>query len=291
MQTFGDTQRHSLLNWFGAESRDLPWRKTCDPWAIVVSELMLQQTQVDRVLPKYAEFLNRFPTVESCSRATFGEILSSWNGLGYNRRAKYLHELSIAVRIQFDGTFPSDIETLQSLPGIGPYTARAIAVFAFRQPHAVVDTNVARVIARFDGVTYARARELQQRADEWLDLNDPWTWNQALLDLGARRCSARTPQCPICPLVESCKGANASVDTAIGSKGVSGRQSRFAGSDREGRGRLVKTLTVDGAIPIDRLAAVMGWPDDVDRAVRVANTLVDDQIVSIDSGWVRISGA
>lgn len=255
--------------------RDLPWRRTRDPWAVLVSELMLQQTQVPRVLPRYAEFLERFPDPAACAAAPVGDVVRAWEGLGYNRRAVNLWRAAGAVVAA--GGFPRTLAGLLALPGVGPYTARAVLAFAFEEDVAVVDTNIARVLARMAGRRLT-AREVQARADAWLPLGESWAWNQAVMDLGATVCRARTWACADCPVAPWCAwrgGAGAADDPAVGSAGVSGGQSRFEGSDRQGRGRLVDALR-RGAVPPERLAAVMGWPGDQARAERVARTVVAD---------------
>lgn len=262
--------------WFAANGRDLPWRRTRDPWAIVVSELMLQQTQVDRVIPRWHRFLERFPTVAVCAGGPPADVIDEWSGLGYNRRAVNLHRMAVAVVTDHGGAFPRDRKALEALPGIGPYTSRAVRVFAFEEPDAVLDTNVARILARVEGRTLTRA-EAQRLADAVLGA-DPWTHNQALLDVGAGWCRPRDPRCDDCPLAAGCawwRVGRPEPDLAVGSAAVSTGQSRFEGSDRQGRGRLVLALR-DGPVDPVSLADVMGWPDDRARATRVAATLVAD---------------
>ncbi len=267
----------ALLGWFGAEGRDLPWRRERDPWAILVAELMLQQTQVARVVERWPRFLRRFPNPTACARAATAEVIDEWAGLGYNRRAVNLHRAATAVVEHHEGSVPSGLGELLALPGIGPYTARAVRVFAFEEHDAVLDTNVARVLARTTGRTLGRA-EAQSLADAAVPTGRAWAWNQALLDVGAGHCRSRTPVCEGCPLTSACNWCQAgrpAPDPAVGSAGVSGRQARFAGSDRQGRGRLVDALR---AGPVDEadLADVMGWADDPDRARRVADRVVAD---------------
>ncbi|MEM7327051.1 MAG: A/G-specific adenine glycosylase [Actinomycetota bacterium] len=269
-------QSVDLTTWFAANGRDLPWRRTRDPWPIVVAEMMLQQTQVARVIERWYRFLDRFPTVAVCAAAPVGEVIDEWSGLGYNRRAVFLHRMAVAVTVEHGGRFPEDLKALLALPGIGPYTARAVRAFAFEQPAAVLDTNVARILARTSGRTLGR-REAQDAADDNLG-DDPWTWNQAILDVGAGWCTASDPSCGTCPFCDTCAWAHAGrpePDPARGSAGVSGKQSRFAGSDRQGRGKLVAALR-SGPVAAAELATVMGWPTDPDRAARVAATLVAD---------------
>jgi A/G-specific adenine glycosylase len=254
--------------------RDLPWRRTRDPWAVLVAELMLQQTQVRRVEPKWFAFLDRFPTVTACADAPVGRVIESWAGLGYNRRAVQLHTCATQIRDLHGGRVPDQLDGLLELAGIGPYTARAVLAFAFERDVAVVDTNVGRVLARVSGRRLA-ARDAQGLADRLVPPGQGWGWNQAMLAHGALSCTKRAPRCASCAARPVCGWAGIGDDPAIGSAGVGGRQSRFAGSDREGRGRLVAALRA-GAVHRDDLAATMGWTDDTPRAGRVAAGLVRD---------------
>ncbi len=278
-----------LTSWFDRHGRDLPWRHTRDPWSILVAELMLQQTQVDRVIPRWHRFLQRFPTVEDCAGHGAGDVIDEWSGLGYNRRAVNLHRLAVSVARDHGGELPRDREALLALPGVGPYTARAIRVFAFEELDAVVDTNVARILARTLGRSLT-ARQAQASADANLGPS-PWTHNQALLDVGAAHCRPRNPTCDPCPLLGACRWAARGLpepDPAVGSAKVSTGQSRFEGSDRQGRGRLVRALRRGPVAQID-LAAATGWPDDPARAFRVANGLVRDGLAAEDpAGTLRL---
>ena len=270
--------REALTPWALSARRDLPWRRTRDPWAVLVSEVMLQQTQVARVIPKWADFLMAFPTVESCARAPQSSVVRLWEGLGYHRRAVSLHRAAQAVVSEFDGVFPRTLTELQRLPGIGPYTARAVLAFAFECDAAVVDTNVGRILARAVIGRKCSSSEAQSIADSLAPKAESWSWNQGLLDLGATVCTKQDPHCDACPLRSLCtwrSGGFGSADPAIGSAGVSGGQSRFAGSDRQGRGRLLAALR-NGPVPIVDVMSVMGWPDDAERTNRVAQSLVLD---------------
>jgi A/G-specific adenine glycosylase len=265
------TQRR-LLTWAQAHGRDLPWRHTRDPWAVLVSEVMLQQTQVSRVIPVWHAFLDRFPTPRRCAEAGQAAVVTAWHGMGYNRRAVNLHRCAAAIVEHHGGAVPDTLDELLALPGIGAYTARAVLAFAFEQPVGIVDVNVARVHARLRGQALS-ARELQRAADDATPRAQPWSWNQAMLDLGATVCTKRAPDCTRCPLTEECGWRAIGADPApLGS-----RQSRFEGSDRQGRGRLVAALR-NGAVSCEpsELAATMGWPDDPERCLRVALTVVAD---------------
>ncbi len=272
------SMRTALLAWAPTGHRDLPWRATRDPWAVLVSELMLQQTQVARVIPRYRAFLARFPTLAACAAAPVADVIDEWAGLGYNRRAVSLHRCARRVVDHHGGELPADLGALLALPGIGPYTARAVLAFAFEADAAVVDTNVGRVLARLTGEPLT-ARQAQRIADGLVPGGHAWAWNQAMLDLGATVCRSRTPRCGECPLRRWCSwrgGPAGDPDPAVGSAGVSRGQAPFAGSDRQGRGRLVVALRARGSLTRSELAAAAGWPGDDGRAVRVAESLVAD---------------
>jgi A/G-specific adenine glycosylase len=285
----------ALLAWTEETLRDLPWRRTRDPWAILVSELMLQQTQVARVQPRYHAFLERFPTPGSCASAPVGAVVELWAGLGYNRRAVNLQRCAVAVVDRHGGSLPDTIDDLLALPGVGPYTARAVLAFAFERDVGVLDTNAARVLARVEGRSLGRA-DAQRLADALVPRASGWRWNQSMLDLGATICSARAPGCPVCPLRAHCawaRAGRAAPDPAIGSAGVSGRQSRFEGSDRQGRGRLVRALCLndgdgDGGVAVADLPSVAGWPEDQDRSRRAADSLVHDGLARWDGDRLRL---
>jgi A/G-specific adenine glycosylase len=288
-----------VVAWFRADGRDLPWRRTRDPWAVLVSELMLQQTGVARVEPRYLAFLARFPTAAACAAAPVGDVVSLWQGLGYNRRAVNLHRAATAVVAEHGGEVPTDLDALLALPGIGPYTARAVLAFAAEEPVGVMDVNVARTLARLAGrpVTQAEADVLaleaaggDEAAGGGAAGGSAWTWNQAVMELGARVCRP-TPSCAGCPANDACswRGGADGDAAAAGAPDPWVRpraQSRFEGSDRQGRGRLVDALRA-GPVSSADLASVMGWPDDPDRAVRVAATLLADGLAArtADGRW------
>lgn len=202
--------RNNLLSWFDQHRRDLPWRRTSDPYKIWLSEVMLQQTRVETVLPFYNRFLERFPTVEDLARAEVEEVLTLWSGLGYYRRARQLH--AAARRIAEIGEFPSTVEGLLALPGVGAYTAAAVASIAFGVAAPVMDGNVERVLSRClalegDPRSGPARRELLATAAELLDPARPGDSNQALMELGATLCSPRRPKCLLCPLRPGCRAS------------------------------------------------------------------------------------
>jgi A/G-specific adenine glycosylase len=196
-----------LTAWYARGHRDLPWRRTTDPYRIWVSEIMLQQTRAQAVIPYYERFLERFPTVEALAAAAEEDVLALWSGLGYYSRARNLRKAALAIREA--GGFPRSYEALRALAGIGDYTAAAVASIAFGMPHAVVDGNVLRVVARVENdaadIGAGRTRErFRESAQRWLDADDPAAFNQALMELGATVCLPRNPLCLVCPLAEVC---------------------------------------------------------------------------------------
>lgn len=262
-------RQESLLHWAAPRLRDLPWRATRDPWAVLVSEVMLQQTGVRRVAPKWDEIMEAFPTVHDCAAASLGDVLRVWQGLGYPRRARNLHAAAGRIVTHWGGEVPADLEQLLSLPGVGPYTARAVLAFAHEMDVAVVDTNVARVLARHEG-RRLKPKEVQQLADSLVATNASWLWNQAFMDLGATVCRP-VPLCDECPWLTSCAWRGEGDDPSVGSAGVSAPQGRFEGSDRQARGRLMKALGV-GEVRASDVPRIM------DRSVEVAERLVGDLV-------------
>jgi len=282
-----EATRERVLTWGVANLRDLPWRRTRDPWAILVSEVMLQQTQVERVIPKWFAFLHAYPTPSACAAVPLGDVLRRWQGLGYPRRARNLH--AAALRIVDLGRFPAQFDTLLTLPGVGQYTARAIITFAFEGPAAVVDTNIARIYARVSGVRLTGA-VVQRLADDALPAadgagDDSWAWNQTLMDVGALLCRPMNPRCDECPISPECSWHGCGDDPAIASAAVSVRQSPFQGSDRQCRGRMLAALG-RGPVARDDVAAAMGVPAQPERAERLITSLVDEGLaVGADGGY------
>ena len=202
--------RRRLLAWYRNHGRDLPWRRTTDPYHILVSEVMLQQTQVDRVLPKYDEWLKKYPSFEALASAPEADVSHAWRPLGYNIRPRRLHAIAREAVARYGGQLPSDEETLLSFKGIGAYTAGAIRSFAFRERAAILDTNVARVlfrvfVARGDLKAHATRKHLWALSEALVPRKHVFDFNQALMDLGATVCVARNPRCQICPMAKLCR--------------------------------------------------------------------------------------
>lgn len=241
-----------LLAWYERHGRDLPWRHTRDPYSILVSEVMLQQTQVKRVRPKYAEFIAAFPSFEALANAPLAEVIRRWAPLGYNRRAVRLHAIARAVVDNHGTHLPDTVEELTELDGLGRYTAAAVACFAHERQVAVVDTNVRRVLLRvFADVLEAEAmtaHSLDSLATTLLPVGEAYAWNQALMDLGATVCTARAPRCLVCPVAAGCdsrgwvKPVEAPRQRAAESRIAYRVKARFEETSRYFRGRVVDVL-------------------------------------------------
>ncbi|MCW2596194.1 MAG: hhH-GPD superbase excision repair family protein [Jatrophihabitans sp.] len=271
-----------VLAWYAAAARELPWRAAdASPWAVLVSEIMLQQTPVARVRPAYDAWLQRWPTPSALAADSAGEAVRMWGKLGYPRRALRLHECATVITARFGGAVPDDVAELLTLPGVGAYTARAVASFAFAQRHPVVDTNVRRVVARaVDGQGNAgppsTARD--HAAVEALLPTEPAVAARvgvALMELGALVCTARTPRCPSCPIADRCAWRQAGSPPYAG---PTVRPQRFTGTDRQVRGLLMDVLRGSDE-PVVRGALDLVWPDAAQReralAALVADGLVD----------------
>jgi A/G-specific adenine glycosylase len=274
----------SVLAWGVVRLRDLPWRHSRDPWAVLVSEVMAQQTQVDRVVPKWGAFMERFPTPADCATAPVADVLRLWLGLGYPRRAVNLH--TTAGRLVELGGYPDTLEGWLAMPGIGPYTARAVLAFSTGADVAVVDTNTARVLARWANQRLT-AREAQTMADSLVPSGEAWAWNQVFMDLGAQVCRP-VPRCDECPAAHGCAWNLSGLpepDPAVGSAGVSARQARFEGSDRQARGRMMAAVNGHAVRRTDA-ARIMNC--DAERAERLITALVRDGLVSVDGDLVTL---
>jgi len=274
------------LQWGLPQLRDFPWRRTRDRWWVLVSEVMSQQTQIDRVVAKFETFIDKFPTPASCARASLGELLVIWQGLGYPRRCRNLHTSAQIVMRDYGGQVPGTLDELLGLPGVGPYTARAVLAFADGADVGVVDTNIARVFSRVVN-RELRSRQLQEIADEVVPTNCGWEWNQIVMDFGAQMCTAQSPKCIECPIHSLCAWhGGPDPDPAPGTAGTSKPQARFEGSNRQARGRLLRALN-EGGVEYSRASQIMGLQKHPDRSARVVQSLLDDGlIVSCDSMYV-----
>jgi A/G-specific adenine glycosylase len=266
----------TVLAWYDAHARDLPWRRTTDPWAVLVSEVMLQQTPVARVLPAYEAWLARWPTPAALAADAPGDAVRMWGRLGYPRRALRLHDAARAIVDRHGGAVPDDLDALLALPGVGAYTARAVASFAFGQRHPVVDTNVRRVVARAvagsgEAGPPSTTRDLAAAA-ALLPLENASRFGVALMELGALVCTARVPRCDDCPLAASCAWRLAGRPPYDGPRAP---HQGFAGTDRQARGALL-AIVRDAAGPVP--AAALVWPDPLQRA-RALDGLVADGLV------------
>ncbi|MGZ6371943.1 MAG: A/G-specific adenine glycosylase [Candidatus Limnocylindria bacterium] len=255
--------RSSLLAWYATDHRDFPWRRTTDPYAVLVSEVMLQQTQASRVAERFPVFMHRFPTAAALASATEAEVLAAWSGLGYNRRALGLRRAAADVTAH---GWPPDVAALERLPGIGPYTARAVASLAFGEPVGVVDTNVRRWLVRRFGLSDDRpAGGLQALADALATAGsaaDAAPWTHATMEFGAAICTTRAPRCGSCPIADGCPSRDRTVAVPVP------RQKAFAGSDRALRGALLRALTAaPGHVVTMRSARAIVPAVDLDRLV------------------------
>jgi A/G-specific adenine glycosylase len=288
-----DTLHEDVLAWFEASARDLPWRTHPHPWAVMVSEFMLQQTPVARVLPVFTAWMARWPTPSALAADSSGEAVRAWGKLGYPRRALRLHASAVAIVDNHGGEVPDDLDALRALPGVGDYTAAAIASFAFGQRHVVLDTNVRRVLARVvDGSEYPNAggtsrsrgtissaeREL---AAALLPTHDAHRWAAATMELGALICTANSPRCGACPVENRCAWNMAGRPAH---DGPPRRGQSYAGTDRHVRGRLLDVLR-DSDEPVTRVALDAAWDDpesDPGQRERCLDSLLADGLVEID---------
>jgi len=211
----------NLLNWYRREARELPWRETADPYHIWISEIMLQQTQVKTVLPRYLVWFEKFPNIKTLADAPLDSVLKAWEGLGYYRRARFIHQAAQTILSEHSGVFPEQFDRIMALPGIGRSTAGAIASFSFGQSTPVLDGNVKRVLKRWNGNPEATDKQLWVWAEHAIDgSGNPSDWNQAMMELGATTCSARNPDCSNCPVHQHCVSAFQAVDATTTNKSV-----------------------------------------------------------------------
>jgi A/G-specific adenine glycosylase len=276
-----------VLRWYAEHARDLPWRRPeASPWAVMVSEFMLQQTPVARVLPVYRTWLERWPGPAALADASSGEAVRAWGRLGYPRRALRLHAAATAIAHRHDGRVPADYDELRALPGVGDYTAAAIASFGFGRRHAVLDTNVRRVLARaVQGVALpARSVTRAERglAESLVPEEQPARWAVAVMELGALVCTATNPRCAACPVAQLCAWCAAGCPPY---DGPPRRAQAWAGTDRQCRGALLAVLRdTDGPVAVEDLQAA--WADAPQRARALAGLLDDGLVVQqADQGY------
>jgi len=269
--SLAEERNEALLGWYEIRSRDLPWRSTTDPYQVLVSEFMLQQTQVTRVVVHYERFIERFPRVEDLAAAPLGDVLAAWSGLGYNIRAQRLRE---SARVIVDRGWPTDVAGLQELPGIGPYTAAALASFALGQRIPAVDTNLRRVLSRWHGEPLDGAALMAAAQDAIAEQAS--AWNQAMMDLGATVCRPRGPRCESCPVTAWCSGPDG-YEAATA-------QARFEGSARQLRGAIVRSV-VRGPQRFESLRRETGFPTaEIEMAIE---DLVSEGLITDDGGVYR----
>lgn len=274
----------ALLDWYRPRSRPLRIRSTTDPWALLVAEVMAQQTQIARVDKAWTVFMERYPSPGHLAAAPTAEVLRAWSGLGYNGRALNLQRAARAIEVEHGGFVPSDIETLQALPGVGPYTSRAVAATAFGQPVAAVDTNVRRVVSRLLGEPLNPAA-LQAEADALVYRSDPATWTHASMDLGAAVCRSRRPRCDECPLSRWCASAGR-VERAP--RAEKGPELPFEQTNRWLRGRIVERLRALDDDAWTRLPTVIGSHDEQAVATAIASLERDGLLERGPDGSVRL---
>jgi A/G-specific adenine glycosylase len=272
----------AITRWYAESARELPWRAPeRSPWGVLVSEVMLQQTPVSRVLPAWHDWMTRWPTPTALAAATPGDAVRAWGRLGYPRRALRLHACAIAIRDDHAGEVPSGHDELRALPGVGDYTAAAVAAFAYGAAVPVLDTNVRRVYARLfeataDATTASPTVVERRNATARLPMPDPATYSVAVMELGALVCTARTPRCERCPVAGECRWLAAGRLAADGVR----RPQGYEGTDRQARGRLLAVLR-DASGPVPQQAFEAVWPDEQQRR-RALHGLITDGLVQPD---------
>lgn len=279
----------AVSEWFRREARDLPWRRPgFGAWGILVSEVMLQQTPVARVIPRLEEWLERWPTPADLAAVPAGEAVRAWHRLGYPRRALRLHAAAVAITERHRGVVPESVDELLALPGIGEYTARAVAAFAYGHRHPVVDTNVRRVLARAlhgqgeAGPPSTRRDLAAMEAILPIEPTDARLANAAIMELGAIVCTARAPRCEVCPIADQCAWRQAGYPAYLGPRAVT--QKKFEGSDRQVRGLIIAELRVsDIPMTADEIDAL--WPDAVQRERALTGLLRDGLVTSAEAGY------
>ena len=279
----------ALIDWFGKNGRDLPWRRPgFTPWGTLVSEFMLQQTPVARVIPRLDEWLTRWPTPADLAAVPAGEAVRAWDRLGYPRRALNLHACAVAIVDRHGGEVPSGVDELLTLPGVGPYTARAVAAFAFGRRHPVVDTNVRRVIARAVGGQGEAGPPSTTRDLAAMEAilppqeSDARLMNAATMELGAIVCTARAPRCSDCPIAGECAWRRAGYPAFEGRRAPV--QKRYEGSDRQARGFVLRELRASD-VPVTYAELEMAVTDAARRARALTGLVADGLIVPVEGGF------
>lgn len=287
----------AVSTWYAANARDLPWRRPgTTPWGVLVSEFMLQQTPVARVEPVWQRWLARWPTPGDLCTEPAGVAVRAWGHLGYPRRALCLHACSKAVVAEHAGAVPTEAEVLRSLPGVGAYTAAAVAAFASGQRTAVLDTNVRRVLSRVLAGTAGPTAGSPTRSEQDLanrllpaDASQAARWSVAVMELGALVCTARAPRCGACPLADRCCWLRAGRPAEERTTGARARAQTYTGSDRQCRGRLLGVLRDSGsAVPSSLLDQV--WPDPAQRARALDSLLADGLVEAVAGGHFALPG-
>ena len=274
-----------IVSWFQKNKRDLPWRDT-SPWGVMVSEYMLQQTPVNRVLPKWIEWMDRWPTPIDLAKATPSEVITAWGRLGYPRRALRLHSAAQVIATNFNNEVPDDETTLRSLPGVGQYTASAIAAFAFQKQTLVMDVNIRRLLTRLiDGNEHPKpaptSKEITER-QTLVPIKDAHIWAAATMELGALICTSKNPKCELCPIFSHCKWRKKGYPKSD----LIRKSQGWHGTDRKCRGTIVQALRENDSLTDNAIKKL--WTDDsqVDKALI---TLLEDQLIqSISRGRYRL---
>lgn len=283
--------RKKILFWYNKNKRDLPWRHTRNPYHILVSEVMLQQTQVDRVIFKYQEFLKQFPTTKKLAAASTADVIRAWQGLGYNRRALFLQKTAKAVEEKYKGKFPQTIEELKELPGVGDYTARAILSFAFELPYPMMDTNHRRFYQRvFFGLEQKSDKELLASAEKVIP-KQPYDWNQGLMDFGSTVCLTSRPKCETCPLQKYCKAyPKIHLENVKTLKHKSKKKNAvpFKQTDRYVRGRIVDLLRQEQSVRSEQVYRLFAEEYGYDRVEKIVARLVKDELIVEKKGKIYL---
>jgi A/G-specific adenine glycosylase len=264
-----------IIAWFKTNKRDLPWRST-DAWGVLVSEIMLQQTPVNRVLPIYQEWMKRWPTPQHLANATPADVITAWGRLGYPRRALRLHECAKVISSDYKGVIPSTESELRALPGIGEYTAAAIVAFAFEGRSLVLDINIRRFFARlFDGVetpSVSSTKSEKERYSALIPKKNPHLWAAATMEIGALICTSQAPKCGVCPVANSCMWRSLDYPKSD----IVKRRQTWHGTDRQCRGTIVQALRENEVLTKSQIAQLWDVPSQLEKAIL---TLLDDGLI------------